>query len=178
MFTPPLLLLADATAATTRLGTASGPDLTRYFVVLGILLAAILGLAFGFKRLFANALRAKSAARQLAIVDLLPLGGKQRLAVVRCYDRTFALGLGEKEIALIAEIDPVHVAGRTGAAPSAADQSGFARLLQRARGDQSAPAEPAGNNGPQAANAAGTPRDSRTIGDRIRRALGAEGVLG
>ena len=39
------------------------------------------------------------------MVDILPLGGKRQLAVVRCYDRTFALGLGEKDVSLVAELD-------------------------------------------------------------------------
>lgn len=121
-------------ARTTQLGAAQGPDLTRYFTVLGILLVAILALAFGFKKLFAGALRAKAAKRHLAIVDLLPLGGKQRIAVVRCYDRTFALGLGDKEVALIAELDPVHAEGRGADTPGAAERVEFASLLQRIQG--------------------------------------------
>lgn len=118
----------------TQLGSAQGPDLTRYFTVLGILLVAIVALAFGFKKLFAGAMRAKAAKRHLAIVDLLPLGGKQRIAVVRCYDRTFALGLGDKEVALIAELDPVVAEGRGQPTPDRAERTEFASLLQRIQG--------------------------------------------
>jgi flagellar biogenesis protein FliO len=41
----------------------------------------------------------------MQVVDVLPLGGKQRLMVVRCYDRTFLIGLGERETSLVAELD-------------------------------------------------------------------------
>jgi flagellar biogenesis protein FliO len=41
----------------------------------------------------------------LAVVDVLPLGKRQRAVVVRCYDRNFLIGLGEKEVSLLAELD-------------------------------------------------------------------------
>jgi flagellar biogenesis protein FliO len=113
--------------------SSNGPDLTRYLTVCGILLLAILALAWGFKRLVGNAVRARASSRSLQVVDLLPLGGKQRLAVVRCYDRTFALGLGEKEVALVAEIDPVHAAAKKPAEPSKADKHAFLQALSKAR---------------------------------------------
>jgi flagellar biogenesis protein FliO len=113
--------------------SASGPDLTRYLTVCGILLLSILGLAFGFKKLVGGAVRARAASRSLQIVDVLPLGGKQRLAVVRCYDRTFALGLGEKEVSLVAEIDPVHAESKKPAEPSKADKHAFLQALSKAR---------------------------------------------
>ena len=116
----------------TQLGSAQGPDLTRYFTVLGILLVAIVALAFGFKKLFAGAMRAKAAKRHLAIVDLLPLGGKQRIAVVRCYDRTFLLGLGDKEIASIAELDAVITPKKEGT-PLRADLQSFSNVLSKLR---------------------------------------------
>jgi flagellar biogenesis protein FliO len=113
--------------------SANGPDLTRYLTVCGILLLSILALAWGFKKLVGGAVRARAASRSLQIVDLLPLGGKQRLAVVRCYDRTFALGLGEKEVSLVAEIDPVHAEAKKPAEPSQADKHAFLQALSRAR---------------------------------------------
>ena len=77
----------------TNLGGTSGPDLTRYFLVCGglLLLAALLG--FGFRRVVGRTLSARAAQRSLQVIDVLPLGGKQKLAVVRCYDRSFLLGL-------------------------------------------------------------------------------------
>jgi flagellar biogenesis protein FliO len=109
----------------------AGPDLTRYFLVCAAMVAAIGVLAFGFKKLVAGSLRAKASKRSLQMVDVLPLGGKQKLVVVRCYDRTFALGLGEREVNLIAELDPVHVeAPAKGAATNNEDE--FARTLEHA----------------------------------------------
>ena len=85
----------------------SAPDLTRYFFVVGILIVALVGIAWGFKRLLAGSLKTRASGRSLAVIDVLPLGGKRQLTVVRCYDRTFALGLGEKDVTLVAELDPV-----------------------------------------------------------------------
>jgi flagellar biogenesis protein FliO len=98
-------------------GGNAGPDLTRYFTVCGLLLAAILALAWGFRKLMHGALQVKAAQRSLQVLDVLPLSGKHKLAVVRCYDRTFALGLGEREMALIAELDPVAAPARAGTRP-------------------------------------------------------------
>lgn len=101
--------------ATTPPSEAGGPDMTRYLMVCALLLALIGALAFLFKRFVAGAVRARAARRSLQILDVLPLGGKQRMCVVRCYDRTFALGLGDKEVALIAELDPVVAPEASGA---------------------------------------------------------------
>jgi flagellar biogenesis protein FliO len=62
----------------------AGPDLTRYLLVCGGLIAMILLLAWGFRRLIGSASRRGLDRRGMRIVDMLPLGGKQRLAVVRC----------------------------------------------------------------------------------------------
>jgi flagellar biogenesis protein FliO len=121
--------LVDASAITTG---PAGPNLSRYFIVCACLLAAIGALAFGFKKLVAGAIRTKAGRRSLQVLDILPLGGKQKLAVVRCYDRTFALGLGEKEVTLVAELDPVHHEDRSNAAPDAADRHDFVRALDQA----------------------------------------------
>lgn len=128
----PLALLASAQDKVAPL-PSGGPDLTRYLAVCGILLLAILALAWGFKKLVGGAVRARAASRSLQVIDLLPLGGKQRLAVVRCYDRTFALGLGEKEVSLVAEIDAVHAESKKPGEPSKADQHAFLQALSRAR---------------------------------------------
>tara|TARA_R110002126_G_scaffold28577_1_gene95302 strand:+ start:12621 stop:13091 length:471 start_codon:yes stop_codon:yes gene_type:complete len=89
---------------------AGGPDLTRYFTVVAILVVAVVGLGWGFRRVVAGAIKQRSSKRSLQVVDVLPLGGKRQLTVVRCYDRTFALGLGEKDVTLVAELDPVFTA--------------------------------------------------------------------
>jgi flagellar biogenesis protein FliO len=84
---------------------AEGLDMSRYLfaclVVLGLL---CLG-AFALTRLKNSAIVQRAKKRSLRIVDVLPLGRKQRLCVVRAYDRTFVLGVGEREVALVAEID-------------------------------------------------------------------------
>jgi flagellar biogenesis protein FliO len=128
----PMLMLLGARETPEPLG-AGGPDLTRYLMVCGMLLLAIFGLAWGFKRLVGGALRTRAAARSLQMLDVMPLGGKQRVAVVRCYDRVFALGLGEKEVSLIAEIDRVNAEGQAPAEPRKADKLAFLEALGRAR---------------------------------------------
>ena len=75
-------------------------------------------------------MRARAARRSLQVLDVLPLGGKQRLAVVRCYDRTFLLGLGEKEVGLVSELDAVIAPPGPGGATSVEAKS-FAHLLRR-----------------------------------------------
>lgn len=101
-----------------------GPDMTRYVLVCALLLGLITLAAWLFKRFVGTAVRARAAKRSLQILDVLPLGGKQRMCVVRCYDRTFALGLGDKEVALIAELDSAIDEARAPAAP-------FASFLKR-----------------------------------------------
>lgn len=124
-----LLTLALVDSPTHFAGT-SGPDLTRYVTVCALLVVAIGGMAWGFRKLIRGALRVKAAQRSLQIVDVLPLSNKQRVCVVRCYDRTFALGVGEKEIGLIAELDAQPAEA---VAPSATRKSSFVAALERAR---------------------------------------------
>jgi flagellar biosynthetic protein FliO len=84
---------------------APGFDVTRYVLVCVGSIAVLLVAAWAFQRFLAERLRARAAKRSLRIVDVLPLSSKQRLVVVRCYDRTFLLGLGDKEVRSIAELD-------------------------------------------------------------------------
>lgn len=143
-------------AAEAGLGGTQGPDLTRYFTVCALLLLGILALAWGFRRLVGRSLTKRAAMRSMQIMDVLPMGGKRRLAVVRCYDRTFLVGLGERELSLVAELDPV-IAPESQPAGLEADRRGFADLLRRA---------PEGVPGPRS-----TPRPEP-------RTLSPEGVLG
>lgn len=94
-----------ATVLVPEVGQATGPDLTRYGLVCALSIAALLALAWVFRRHVAVQLRARAARRALQVLDVLPLSGKQKLVVVRCYDRSFLLGLGEKEVRTIAELD-------------------------------------------------------------------------
>ena len=137
-----LPITAPALIATPQAG-AGGPDMTRYLMVCALLLGLIGGLAWLFKRFVATAVKSRAAKRSLQILDVLPLGGKQRMCVVRCYDRTFALGLGDKEVALIAELDPV-----TGAEPVSVP---FGEALRREQ------------ERPDVESGVGTPRKKRSL---------------
>ena len=119
MHIPSTIFIAQA-------GANTGPDLTRYFVVCGVLLGAITLLAWGFKKLIAGNLSARAAKRNLQILDVLPMGSKQKIAVVRCYDRVFLIGLGDKEISPISELDGA-VAEEDAKAP--AGRESFERAL-------------------------------------------------
>lgn len=114
------------------LGGTPGPDLTRYFLVCGGLILGVVALGIGFRKLIARTLKARAAQRSMQIIDVLPLGGKQKLAVVRCYDRTFLLGLGEKELTSIAELDAVITPAKE-PTPSRADLHAFSIALERQR---------------------------------------------
>ena len=94
-----------ATVLVPEVGRGSGPDLTRYLVVCAGSILLLLALAWLFRRCVAVRLAARAAKRSLQVLDVLPLSGKQKLVVVRCYDRSFLLGLGEKEVRAIAELD-------------------------------------------------------------------------
>ena len=122
---------AFETASKAGLGGVEGPDLTRYFAVCGALLLGVLGLAWAFRRVVGRSLKQRAAKRSLQVMDVLPMGGKQKLAVVRCYDRTFLMGLGEKELSLVAELDPV-IAPEEEPTPLEGDRQAFASVLERA----------------------------------------------
>jgi len=114
-------------ALLSQVGANTGPDLTRYFTVCGVLLAAIGLLAWGFKKLIAGNLSLRAAKRNLQVLDVLPMGGKQKLAVVRCYDRAFLIGLGDKEISSISELD--GVIANESEAKDPADKESFEQAL-------------------------------------------------
>jgi len=129
----PSAAVAVGSARTADLGGSSGPDLTRYLIACAGLILLLGGLAWVARRYLSSTLKARAGRRALQVLDMLPLGGKQRLCVVRCYDRTFALGLGEKEVSLVAEIDPAHAAAKKPAEPSQADKHAFLQALSKAR---------------------------------------------
>jgi len=97
---PAPALVESATAAGYE-----GPDLTLYLLTCALVIGAICGLGLLLRKLLARTIRDRAQKRSLQVRDVLPLGGKQRLVVVRCYDRTFLLGLGDKEVRAIAELD-------------------------------------------------------------------------
>lgn len=98
---------AAGAAAGTREPLTAGhaPDLTWLMTVVVVMVLVIGVIAWGFRKVVAGSLKARASQRDLAVLDVLPLGGKRQLAVVRCFDRTFALGLGEKDVSLVAELD-------------------------------------------------------------------------
>lgn len=123
---PFLAILPDVAAR-----SANEPDLTRYLLVCALLIVVLGVLAYGARRFLVGAVRGRAATRSLQVIDVLPLGGKQRLCVVRCYDRTFALGLGEKEVSVVAELGEEANAKVQAAASS---RGSFADLLAAVRG--------------------------------------------
>jgi len=111
-----------------------GPDWNRYVLVCTFMLVALGALVWGLRVLVARTGRTGSLRRSLRVIDVLSLGGKQRVCVVRCYDRTFALGVGDKEVGLIAEIDAaVSMPGEAAGAPGAGFGSVLALLSRRSR---------------------------------------------
>lgn len=147
--------MRSAVVLALEVGRASGPDLTRYLAVCAAAILALVALAWVFRRYLAGHVKARAAKRSLQVLDVLPLSGKQKLVVVRCYDRSFLLGLGEKEVRAIAELDlaaeprgalatlpelalqPAAASRATGELPS------FASTLDHELVVQPAPARPA-----------------------------------
>jgi len=84
----------------------SGIDLTRYVLVCLLTIGLVLVFAWLLRRFVAQGLRKRAGMRSLAVMDVLPLGRRQRAVVLRCYDRAFLIGLGEREVSLLAELDP------------------------------------------------------------------------
>jgi flagellar biogenesis protein FliO len=124
-----LALVSDLSAHPAR----EGPDWNRYVLLCVVLLVVLGVLAWGMRSLVAGSTRAGNARRSLQVLDVLSLGGKQRVCVVRCYDRTFALSVGDKEVGLIAEIDAaVSMPKDASPAPRAVFGSVLARLTGRA----------------------------------------------
>lgn len=99
-----LSLLIEST-----LPAPDGPDLTRYVLICGVLVLGIVGLGYCLRRVLNGTMRKKGRNRSLEIVDVLPLSPKQRMCVVRCYDRCFLVGVGDKEVTHIAELDTEEV---------------------------------------------------------------------
>lgn len=127
---PYALLFED----TVSLTAGSGPDLTWLMTTSAVLILLIGGLALLFRRLVLGGLRGRAAQRDLKILDVLPLGGKRQLAVVRLYDRTFALGLGEKSVDVVAELDSAVVDhDREQRSTRSTARDGFEARLQAAK---------------------------------------------
>jgi flagellar biogenesis protein FliO len=127
------LALLELGAARPDLGV-DGPDLGAMTAVIAAFLVALVAIGYGVRRLLGSAWRARAARRSLSVLDVLPLGGRLQLVVVRCYDRTLALGLGDRNVSLLAELDSELVtAEATKSAESAARaKQQFRGLFERA----------------------------------------------
>jgi len=120
--------------------TMPGIDMTRYALVCFGLVAVILVLAWAFKRFMAGNMSLRAGQRAMKVVDVLPLGGKRQLAVVRCYDRSFLIGMGEREVNLVTELDSQEdLEGQLAVAKPSEGRS-FKSLFQRAVREAPAPA--------------------------------------
>lgn len=115
-------------AASPNLGAAS-PNLGAMTAVIAVFLVCLIATGYGVRRLLGSAWRARAAKRSLSVIDVLPLGGRRQLVVVRCYDRTLALGLGDRDVSLLAELDTELVT-----AEAAKAGEGAARAKQQFRG--------------------------------------------
>lgn len=135
MWNPDQLQLALLPLAqdTSSLGGTTGPDLTRYFTVCAVLILSTIGVAWGLRRLVHGSIKTKAAKRSLQVIDVLGLGGKRKIAVVRCYDRTFALGLGEREVTPIAELDAVIGSELPQPTGPKSEREAFERALDQVR---------------------------------------------
>jgi len=119
--------------------TMPGIDMTRYALVCFGLVAVILVLAWAFKRFLAGNMTLRAAQRAMKVVDVLPLGGKRQLAVVRCYDRSFLIGMGEREVSLVTELDPQEDLEGQLAVSKPSEGRSFKSLFQRAVREAPAP---------------------------------------
>lgn len=95
----------ETTSDLVTSAAGGGLDLSGYLWTCGLLVLGIAGIGWGLRRILAGTVAARAAKRSLRVVDVLPLGGRKKLAVVSCYDRTFLLGLGDKEVGVVAELD-------------------------------------------------------------------------
>ncbi|QDU70009.1 flagellar biosynthetic protein FliO [Engelhardtia mirabilis] len=147
-----------AVASVAKIDTAGGVGIewTRYLMAcIGIL--SLLGLgAIGLRKLVQGTAQGRAMRRSLKVIDVLTIGRKQRLVVVSCYDRTLVLGVGEKEVSLVAEVDgePDAVPPVPAPARQAAPAGRFSELLARIGAEL----------GPEATSAAA---------DRVRARAGA-----
>lgn len=140
--------------------TMPGIDMGRYALVCGGLVAAILLLAWAFKRFLAGNMTLRAGQRAMKVVDVLPLGGKRQLAVVRCYDRSFLIGMGEREVSLVTELDAEEDLEGQLTVSKPSEGRSFKSLFQRAV--REAPTEPAAAPQPEpsAEPAAAAPSDN------------------
>ena len=101
----------------------SSPLLTMV-VSLMIVLGAIIAVAFVFKRF---GVRGAPSTRMMRVVSQLPLGTREKIAVVEIDDRWFIIGVTPQQITLLKE-----TAKSERIEPQSPPPPSFARMLQRA----------------------------------------------
>lgn len=175
--------LEGPNAGTSPMSSMPGLDMTQYALVCFGLVAMILALGWAAKRFLAGNLRQRASQRSMKIVDVLPLGGKRQLAVVRCYDRTFVLGLGERDVTLVTELDPDEdVEGVLPAAQAQPAQpakpAAFGQWIQRALQRKSASSGAAASINEAPSPIAAAPQDKATAqAQAIADAIDPEALL-
>ncbi len=118
----------------SNLGSSAGFDLWNYLFVCALVLGLLIGSAYFLRRFVAGNVRRRAAKRALRVVDALPLNGRVKLVVVSCYDRNFLLGLGDKDVRSIAELDTeeAHELVRPSIPPRSEAPEPFGAALARA----------------------------------------------
>ena len=126
-----LSALSESTAS--AVDADPGPDLNQYLLISAAMVVLVGAVGWFLQRTMSGSIRARAHKRSLRVIDVLPMGGKKKLAVVRVYDRTFVLGLGDKEISIVSELDPsVAVSELTPVAARSKGQAVRGKALKRA----------------------------------------------
>ena len=102
-------------------------DIVKMVLALTCILGLIFGVVYLLKRFLPGATRAASERVDMYVVSQLPIGSRQRIAVVRVHDRTLVLGISEASITTLAELTPKRADGQD--QKEADDPKIFADLL-------------------------------------------------
>lgn len=116
-------------------------DIVKMVLALASIVGLIFGVVFVLKRFLPGATRAANERVDMYMVGQLPLGSRQRIAVVRVHDRTLVLGISEASINTLAELTPKPAAGQD--QKEADDPKIFADLLTLRKGGTAQGAEAA-----------------------------------
>lgn len=115
--------LAAHAAVPAAEGGSIAADVVAVLIPLLLVIAVLVAVLFYARRRY----RLTGAGAALSVVQILPVGPRERVVVVRTRnDRYLAVGVGAQALSLIAELDPLDVAldppsysiGTASAAPS------------------------------------------------------------
>ena len=87
-------------------------DIVKMVLALTCILGLVFGVVYLLKRFLPGAQRAASERVDMYVISQLPLGSRQRVAVVRVQDRTLVLGISEASINILTELTPKRAAGQ------------------------------------------------------------------